>query len=336
MTAIDDTPRSGTVVVRDEQVVMASEGAARLLGYSLEALQRMPFASLFAPEDRERIVDRYQRRMRGEPVPNDYEAVVLLADGSRAIYELHVDREGRDVVVHYRDLSQELTRRVRLHALATLGAEIQRARTEEEIAERLRTELPRLEIFPILMRATPPGVHVEWSQLPGIVEAAFVRLFGRPVAGFTGRWSAFSRKVWEEGAAFTDDWGSEAASFVPDVHANRARELAVTQGLPRAAAVRLDERRGARFYLVLTCTWLRSDDLAAARLFAAQVAAALDAAAAITELSGRLSDLTALHALAGRIFATPPGNGGHGLSLALRSQIRMLNRFLVTLHQIAS
>jgi len=305
---IDEAPRSGTIVVRDAQVVMASEGAARLLGHDLAVLQRLPFEALFAPEERERILDRYRRRLRGEPVPTDYEAVVLLADGARATFELHVDREGRDVVVRFRDVTQELTRRNRLLALATLGAEIQRARTEAEVVERLRTELPRLELYPLLMRASPEGVRVTWSQLPPHLEGEFEELFGRRLAGFRGRWSAFSRKVWEEGAAFTDDWGAEVSSFLPELHASRARAMVAAERLARAAAVRLDERSGPRFYLVLPSPWLRGEDLAAVRLFAAQVAASLDAAGAIAELSRRLSDLTALHALTNRIFANPPGD----------------------------
>jgi PAS domain S-box-containing protein len=304
----DDTPRSGMLVVRDGTISLVSEGAARILGRTVEELQRTPFIELFAPEERERVSDRYQRRMRGEPVPSDYEAEILRVDGSRATLELHVDREGHDVVVHYRDISLEMSRRQRLQALATLGAEIQRERTEAQVLGRLRADLPRLGLAPMLMQPSPAGPRVVWSQLPQAIEASFVASFGRGVTGFVGRWSPFSRKVWEEGAAFTDDWGAEAAGFVPEFHASRAREVTLAQQLARAIAVRIDERPGARFYLVLPSSWLRHDDLAAARLFAAQVAAALDAASAIAELSRRLSDLTALHALTGRIFANPAGD----------------------------
>jgi len=308
VTANEEPPKSGTVVVRAGLVAMATEGAAALLGRTLAELEGIPLVELFAPEDRERITDRYERRMRGEPVPSDYEAVVLRADGTRITLELHVDREGGEVVVHYRDISVEMERRNRLLELAALGAEIQRARTEKEVLERVRSALPRLALSPMLMRPGPSGVAVEWSGLPAEVENAFRRLFGRPLDGFVGRWGPFSRKVWEEGAAYTDDWGSEAAAFIPEVHAPRARQMAASYDLQRAAAVRLDERGGPRFYLVLACAWLRGEDLAAIRLFAAQVAAALDAAHAIADLSQRLSDLTAVHALTGRIFANPAGD----------------------------
>jgi len=308
VSAFDETPRSGTVVVRNRRIVMASEGAAALLGRSIQEVESISFPDLFAPEDRDRIADRYERRMRGEAVPNDYEATVLRADGTRVVLELHVDREGRDVVVHYRDITLEMERRARLLELAALGATIQRERTEADVLGRLRAALPGMGISPVLLRPGSQGVAVEWSQLPPAVEDAFARTAGRTLTGFAGSWSPFARKAWEEGAAFTDDWGAEAIGFAPEILGARAREMAAIFHLQRAVAVRIDERAGPRFYLVLGCPWLRGEDVAAVRLFAAQVAAALDAASAIADLSRRLSDLTAVHALTGRIFANPPGD----------------------------
>ena len=216
---------------------MASEGAARLLGRSLPEMEGATFPELFAPEDRERIADRYERRMRGEAVPNDYEATVLRTDGTRVVLELHVDREGRDVVVHYLDISLDLERRARLLDLAALGAAIQRERTELAVLDRLRSALPTLGISPVLMRPGSQGVGVEWSQLPRAIEDAFTATAGRPLTGFAGRWSPYARTVWEEGAAFTDDWATEAIGFAPDVLSSRAREMAAPSTSERAVAV---------------------------------------------------------------------------------------------------
>jgi PAS domain S-box-containing protein len=308
VTELDETPRSGTVVVREARIVVATEGAARLTGRTLREMEGLPFPDLFVPEDRERIADRYHRRMRGEVVPDDYEATVLRADGTRVVLELHVDREGADVVVHYRDISQEMERRANLQELATLGAAIQGERTEADVLGRLRSALPGLGLSPVLMRREGEGVRVEWSQLPQAIEDAWAAVAGRPLTGMPGQWSGFALKVWQEGAAFTDDWGSEAAGFAPEVLAGRGPQMAALFRLQRAVAVRLDERKGPRFYLTVGASWLRHEDVAALRLFGAQVAAALDAANAIADLSRRLSDLSAVHNLTGRIFASPAGD----------------------------
>jgi PAS domain S-box-containing protein len=291
-----EVPRTGTVVIRAGRIILASDGAAALLRHPPEALHGMTLVDLFAPEERARIADRYERRMRGEPVPSDYEAEVQRADGTRATFGLHVDREGRDVVIRYRDISGEMVRRTRLQALAALGAAIQRERTDREVLERIRSALPELGLFPLLMRARADGVRVEWTALPPELEVEFQALFARALTGFTGRWAPFSRKAWQDGVAFTDDWGAEAAQFIPEAYAGRARQLTSTE-LARAIAVRIDERGGPRYYLTLVGSWLGGEDVAAVQLFGAQVAAALDAAGAISDLSRRNDELAALNRL---------------------------------------
>jgi PAS domain S-box-containing protein len=290
-------PRTGTIVLREGRVVLASEGAGRLLGRAPAALVGVPFVDLLAPEDRARVAERFARSRRGDPTPADYEVVALGADGARLTLDLHVDVEGAEAVVRYRDLSADVHRRPRLEALATLGAAIQRERSEDDVLSRIRTELPAAGIWPMLMRAGPDRIVVEWSGLPPGVEEDFLRLSGQTLSGYPGRWSPFSRATWTDGVAYTDDWGGEAAAYLPDAFGPTARELAAQNGLFRAVAVRLDERSGARFYLILSADWLRPEDVPAARLFAAQVAAALDAARTIADLSQHNADLAALNRL---------------------------------------
>jgi hypothetical protein len=112
-----------------------------------------------------------------------------------------------------------------------------------------------------------------------------------------GAWGPFSRKVWTDGAAYSDDWGADVGVFVGDSRAEVARATAVVLGLSRAIAVRLDERAAIRHYLVVVGDWLDRGDLAAMRLFGAQVAAALDAARIIADLSRRNAELAALNRL---------------------------------------
>jgi PAS domain S-box-containing protein len=308
LTVPGERPWSGTVIVRDWKVWMASEGAAALVGRAPPALSGIPFLDLIAPEHRTRVAERYERRLRGDLVPSEYETVLLRSDGERITVELLATREGTDVVVQLRDVSAQAARRPLLDALAALGAAIPRERSEAEVMARVRQALPGIGLTPLLMRAAPEGVRVEWADLPAALLATFAEGLGRPLAGFLGRWSPFSRAAWEEGIAFSDDWPSEVSAFMPEQHAEAARALVTGHGLTRAVAARLDERQAARFYLVLVGGWLRAQDVPAMRLFAAQVAAALDVAQTISDLSRRLSDLEAVHALAQRIFSNAPGD----------------------------
>ncbi|MGC4000392.1 MAG: GAF domain-containing protein [Anaeromyxobacter sp.] len=290
--------QTGTVMLRERRIAMASEGAAALAGRPLPALLGLPFADLFAPEDRGRVAERHERRLRGEPVPSEYEAVLLRPDGARVTVELRVEREGGDVVVGLRDVTAQAARRPRLEALAALGAAIQGERSEADLFAHLREALPPLGITPMLLRAMPEGVRVVWTGLPTVLEEAFRGQLGQDVEGFTGHWTGFARTAWDEGVAFSDDWASEAAAFVPLIHAEVTRSLAASHGLSRAVAIRLDERTGVRHYLVLIGDWLRAEDVPAGRLFGAQVAAALDAARTIAELSRHNADLAALNRIA--------------------------------------
>jgi PAS domain S-box-containing protein len=80
-----DRIAGGTIVLRDQRVVYATVGAQALLGRSGRDLLGLGLAELVAPEDRERVLDRHERRLRGEPVPSEYEMQLLRPDGSSLI-----------------------------------------------------------------------------------------------------------------------------------------------------------------------------------------------------------------------------------------------------------
>ncbi|ABS28329.1 GAF domain-containing protein [Anaeromyxobacter sp. Fw109-5] len=286
----------GTLVVRDGRILYASPLVAALAESAPEALVGTDPFALIAPEDRPRTAERYARRLRGEPTPAEYEVALALPSGERRAVELRVDVDGPDVVVRLRDVSARADRRPRLEALAALGAAIQRERSEAAVFERVRDGLRGIGLTALLMRPDGDGVRIEWASPAPDVATAFEERAG-PLVGRPGRWSPFSRTVWEEGAAYSDDWGADVAAFVGEVRAEEARATAVALGLSRAIAVRLDERAAIRHYLVIVGDWLDRGDLAAVRLFGAQVAAALDASRIIADLSRRNAELAALSRL---------------------------------------
>ncbi len=290
--------QSGLLVVRGDRVAYASEGAATLIGYAPATLLGMPVLDLVAPEERARVHDRYVRRLRGEPVPSEYETSVVRADGSRLAVEIHVEIRGQDAVVELHDLSGAAVRRPRLEGLAALGVAIQRELTAEAVHARVREGLPGLSLAGVLLRAAPAGPRLAWAAFPPEVGRAFEEQAGH-LHDLAGQWTPFARAIWRDGAAFCDDWASVAAAFVGEPLAARARAMAAALGLSRAVGVRIEERAGARCYLVLIAEWLRSDDLAAVRLFGAQVAAALDGARAIADLSRRNDELAAVNRVGG-------------------------------------
>ena len=285
----------GTVIIRGGRILYASPLVAALTERG-DALVGTDPLELLAPEDRTRAAERYARRLRGEPTPSDYEVALDLPAGGRRVVELSVQVDGRDVVVRVRDVSARAERRPRLETLAALGAAIQRERSEAAILGRVRDGLRAIGLTSILMRPEAECVRVAWAAPAPAVATAFDAELA-PVIGHAGAWGPFSRAAWADGAAYSDDWGADLAAFVGEPAATGARAAAFALGLSRAIAVRLDERTAIRQYLVLVGDWLDRGDVAAVRLFGAQVAAALDAARIIADLSRRNAELAALDRL---------------------------------------
>jgi PAS domain S-box-containing protein len=127
------------LVLQDGKVVYRNPALEKMLGHTPEdtrAAAGRSFLDFVAPEDRARMQEYYQRRMRGEPVPEQYELTIVSLKGRRVMVETKssgIEYEGRSasLVVH-----RDITARKQAEArLSQANAELQR-----EIAEHQRTE----------------------------------------------------------------------------------------------------------------------------------------------------------------------------------------------------
>ena len=82
----------GVVVVRNGEYVFVNERFTEITEYDEGELLGMPVERVFAPESRELIRDRYERRVAGESPPNQYDVEVETATGERRTLELAVSR----------------------------------------------------------------------------------------------------------------------------------------------------------------------------------------------------------------------------------------------------
>ena len=82
--------RDAIIIVQDGQIVYANPACEALSGYTLEEFcQRPPQVGDFlAPDDRARVVGYYAKRLRGEAVPECYEADLVRKDGQRVTVEI--------------------------------------------------------------------------------------------------------------------------------------------------------------------------------------------------------------------------------------------------------
>jgi PAS domain S-box-containing protein len=80
----------GIMIVQDARMVFANPRVPAITGYPLEELIARPFVELIHPEDRDSAVDRYVRRMRGEPVDSRVSFRIVHKSGRALWIELSV------------------------------------------------------------------------------------------------------------------------------------------------------------------------------------------------------------------------------------------------------
>ncbi|MDP3442297.1 MAG: PAS domain S-box protein, partial [Ignavibacteria bacterium] len=89
--ALFDNIQDGIFVIQEAKFVLCNNALAEMLGYKVEELVDVPFASVIAPEDLDLVAERYRQRLTGIDVPNCYEFKALHKDPSIEVYlQLHV------------------------------------------------------------------------------------------------------------------------------------------------------------------------------------------------------------------------------------------------------
>ncbi len=80
----------GVVVIQDGLVEYANPAALRLTDESYEDLHGTPFERFIHPDDREMVVERYQRRIRGESLPTSYDFRLVEVRGDERWVQLSI------------------------------------------------------------------------------------------------------------------------------------------------------------------------------------------------------------------------------------------------------
>ena len=78
----------GVVVVQDGRMVFANPSMVRIVGHSLEYLLSHPFTATIHPEDVPAVMERHQRRLRGEEVEMNYHFRIITQAGQVRTLEL--------------------------------------------------------------------------------------------------------------------------------------------------------------------------------------------------------------------------------------------------------
>jgi PAS domain S-box-containing protein len=78
----------GIAIVQDARFRFVNPHFAAMLGYTVEEMLGTEFMPYCTPDERDRIVDFYTRRARGEPIPSRYETTMVHKNGGRVCAEV--------------------------------------------------------------------------------------------------------------------------------------------------------------------------------------------------------------------------------------------------------
>ena len=79
----------GIVITQDGLIKYANLSVALMLGYQVKELLQKPFLPLVCEEDRPRLLDLHQGRMRGEEIPPNYDVGMIRKDGEVRQWSMH-------------------------------------------------------------------------------------------------------------------------------------------------------------------------------------------------------------------------------------------------------
>jgi two-component system cell cycle sensor histidine kinase/response regulator CckA len=98
-------------VVQDNVVKFPNPKAEEIIGYSAEELATNPSPEAIHPDDRDMVLDRYMRRLRGEDVPSTYSFRIIHRDGHEVwthVNAVLTEWEGRPAVLCFlRDITEQ-------------------------------------------------------------------------------------------------------------------------------------------------------------------------------------------------------------------------------------
>jgi len=99
-----ENARELIVVAQDGRIKYANPRVAEFSGYSLDDLALRPFADMIHPDDREMVLERHQKRLRGEEIPPVYSFRIIDKEGRTRWLEISAVRiqwEGRPATLNF-------------------------------------------------------------------------------------------------------------------------------------------------------------------------------------------------------------------------------------------
>ena len=118
-------------IAQDEVLKFANPKAEEMIGYPAEELAKIPFVDIVHPEDRDMVIERHMKRLKGEELPSLYSFRIVNKSGEELSVELNtilIDWERRPATLSFlrditaqKGLEAQLQQAQKMEAIATLA-----------------------------------------------------------------------------------------------------------------------------------------------------------------------------------------------------------------------
>ncbi|MBW2607949.1 MAG: PAS domain S-box protein, partial [Deltaproteobacteria bacterium] len=113
-------------IAQDEASKFVNPKAEEMTGYSAEELAKIPFVDIIHPEDRDMVLERHLKRLKGEEFPSIYSFRILNRSGEEISVDLNavlINWEGRPATLNFiRDITQQKKLEVQLQQAQKMEA----------------------------------------------------------------------------------------------------------------------------------------------------------------------------------------------------------------------
>ncbi len=87
-TALVEQSNDGIIIVQDKEFKFANQALSKITGFKIDELTGMSFLDAVADSEKDKLRNRYKKRLSGEPVPSFYETKIKCSDGEIKPVEL--------------------------------------------------------------------------------------------------------------------------------------------------------------------------------------------------------------------------------------------------------